>query len=354
MRPRFATGLVVGKFCPLHRGHQHLIDAALDRCERLLVVSYTKPEFPGCEPEQRERWLHALYGGNPRVAATVLDDTRLETLCRARGQPVRRLPHNDADGAVHREFTAWLCLHLFQRDVDAVFTSEDYGDALAAEMSRYARRYLDRATPVAHVAVDPARQAVSISGTALRAAPHLHWRHLAAAVAETLVERVVVLGGESSGKTTLAQDLAQALGTAWVPEYGRELWEERKGRFAFEDLLQIAQIQVEREQHALRGARRWLVCDTSPLTTLFYSRHLFGRAELALEGLARREYAQVLLCAPDFAFVQDGTRQDAAFRQRQHHWYVDALERHGIGYRVVEGTPQVRLRSALEWLGAEC
>ena len=72
-------------------------------------------------------------------------------------------------------------------------------------------------------------------------------------------------------------------------------------------------------------ARRWLVCDTSPLTTLFYSQELFGSADPELVALAERHYDRVLLCKPDFEFVQDGTRRDTAFREHGHRWYQAEL-----------------------------
>ena len=67
---RFGTGLVVGKFCPLHHGHQRLLDQAQLQCSELVVISYTKPEFAGCEPDRRDRWLASLY---PNAVRLVLD-----------------------------------------------------------------------------------------------------------------------------------------------------------------------------------------------------------------------------------------------------------------------------------------
>jgi nicotinamide riboside kinase len=122
-----------------------------------------------------------------------------------------------------------------------------------------------------------------------------------------------------------------------VAEYGRELWEARGGRLAFADLLQIAETQIAREQVAARAANRFLFCDTSPLTTLFYSRHLFGRVDPLLAALAERDYAAHVLCAPDFPFRQDGTRQDAAFRTAQHDWYRRELAGRGIGWIEAQG-----------------
>ena len=58
---RVARGLVVGKFCPLHLGHEHLIEFAATRCTQLLVIGWSQPGFPGYSAERRERWLRARF-----------------------------------------------------------------------------------------------------------------------------------------------------------------------------------------------------------------------------------------------------------------------------------------------------
>lgn len=348
MSGRFARGLVVGKFCPLHRGHELLIRHALERCDLVTLVSYTKPEFPGCGPAARERWLARAF---PAADRLVVDDTLLAAACAERGLPARSVPHNDASAAEHRAFVAWLLLALRGETVDAVFTSEDYGDGFAAVLTDVFRG-AGHAGVVRHVCVDPARTQVPVSGSALRADVHGLRDHLAPHVYASFVERACFLGGESTGKTTLAAELAARLGTAWVPEYGRELWERKDGALVFEDMLPIGLTQCAREDALAGRARRWLLCDTSPLTTLLYSRFMFGRADPRLEELAERRYDHLLLCAPDFAFVPDGTRQDEAFRGRQHEWYLRELERRGLTFHLVEGGPRRRVEQVLEVLGA--
>ncbi len=152
-----------------------------------------------------------------------------------------------------------------------------------------------------------------------------------------------LLGGESSGKSTLAEALAGHFETLHVAEYGRGLWESKHGALTYEDMLHIAETQVAAEEEALLRAKRFLFCDTSPLTTLFYSSHLFQRADPKLAQLARRSYDLVVLCGTDFAFVQDGTRQDITFRERQHTWYVAELARRGIPFLLVSGTIEDRM-----------
>ena len=327
---RFARGLVVGKFCPLHRGHMLVIDAALAACDEVFVISYTKPEFPGCGRAVREGWLHALY---PQVRALVLEDG-----------PGVSLPDNDAPEAQQRDFVGWVCTALFGCAVDAVFTSEDYGDGFAAALSACFGR------AVQHVCVDKARSLVPISGTAIRSDPHASRAFLAPVVYASFVRRVAVLGGESSGKTTLARALAERLGTSCAPEYGRERWVEKAGVLDYDDMLHIGQVQVAREEALAPKANRVLLCDTTPLTTLGYSMTMFGRADPALEQLAERAYDTILLCAPDFPFVQDGTRRDTEFRSMQHKMYRDVLDRKQIAYAMLAGPLEQRLQHALTLL----
>jgi HTH-type transcriptional repressor of NAD biosynthesis genes len=330
-------GLVVGKFCPLHRGHMLLIDAALAACDDVTVISYTKPAFDGCGRAVREAWLRALY---PGVRVLFVDDA-------TEGMDAwGSVPHNDDPAETHRAFCGWLCRALLGIAVDAVFTSEDYGDGFARALTAYF------SATVTHVSVDQARRAVPISGTAIRRDPHAHRAYLHPRVYADFVGRVCILGGESSGKTTLAQALATHLGTAWVPEYGRTLWEERGGALVHGDMRAIAAQQLAQEAMRAQDAQRWLVCDTSPLVTRFYSDALFGQVDPALEAMSHQPYAATFVCAPEFAFVQDGTRVDAAFRRRQHDWYCAELQRRGIAFTLLHGAVEARVAQAASVLAA--
>lgn len=312
-----------------------MIRQALEACDEVVILSYSNPEFPGCEAARRESWLAALF---PETRRLVVD---AEWNVAGRGM----VPPNDADDATHRRFCGFLCREILGVTVDAVFTSEAYGNGFAAELTRYFRDASPAVPSVQHVAVDPEREIAPVSGTILRRNIHDGREWLSPVVYASFIQRVCLLGGESSGKTTLAQALASEYRTVWVPEYGRELWEQKNGELAYSDMLKIALVQIDREQSAALGANRFLFCDTSPLTTLFYSRHLFGHADPELERLADRAYDLTALCAPDFPFVQDGTRQPEAFRNAQHAWYIEELERRRIPYALLSGSIDDRIRA---------
>ena len=160
----FRCGLVVGKFCPLHRGHETVIERALSTCDEVLIINYTQPEFEHCDRATRERWLTQ---GFPNATTLVIDNA---------------LPHNDAPDDDHRLFVAWLCRFILGKTVDAVFTSETYGDGFAQVLTAQFQQVAPSAPPVQHVCVDLDRSAVPISGTRVRLSPHENRQFLSPAV----------------------------------------------------------------------------------------------------------------------------------------------------------------------------
>jgi NadR type nicotinamide-nucleotide adenylyltransferase len=167
------------------------------------------------------------------------------------------------------------------------------------------------------------------------------------------VRRLALLGGESTGKTTLARALAAQLHTAWVPEYGRQRWEELRVTLSVDELVAVARRQVEWEDAAAANTIEpgaWLICDTTPLTTLQYCLHDHGQAPAELQEMARRRYDAVVLCGADFAFMQDGCRRDDGFRQAQQDWTLAQLGAMGVTPQQARGSVEQRLAQVLAWL----
>ena len=159
------------------------------------------------------------------------------------------------------------------------------------------------------------------------------------------VNKIAILGAESSGKSVLAEALAKQYQTVWVPEYLREFVEVNQRVPREEDQLMIARTQIAHEQQLLPQARQWLFCDTSPLMTVIYSKHYFPGIDPELIMLAEQhDYDFTIVTAPDFPWTPDGLqRESPAVRQRVHEQLLEILEQREIPHLVVEGNLEQRL-----------
>lgn len=157
------------------------------------------------------------------------------------------------------------------------------------------------------------------------------------------VARIAVVGGESTGKSTLVEALGKRYSEPCVAEYGRTLWEAQGGHTDYDDLRVIGRRHIAYEDAAMTIARHCVFIDTTPLTTLWYSIDGFGRADPDLVESSWRPYDLTLVCAPDFAFVQDGSRSSEDFRLRHDRWIRAILRSRGADYVDVRGTVAERL-----------
>jgi NadR type nicotinamide-nucleotide adenylyltransferase len=162
------------------------------------------------------------------------------------------------------------------------------------------------------------------------------------------VQRIAILGAESTGKSTLAPALAARYGTLWVPEYLREFVDTHQRVPFEEDQLGIARTQRTREDAmaGLPAARRYLFCDTTPLMTAVYSRIYWGRVPPALLALeAAHDYAVTLVAGLDLPWVPDGLmRESEEVRQWVHACLLAVLRERGIPFTLLEGGLPQRLR----------
>ena len=157
------------------------------------------------------------------------------------------------------------------------------------------------------------------------------------------VARIAVVGGESTGKSTLVAALGARYGEPCVAEYGRTLWEERRGQLVYDDLRAIGVRHVADEDEATARATRCTFIDTTPLTTLWYSLDGYASADPELVCLSWRRYDLTLVCAPDFPFVQDGSRSSEDFRLRHDRWIRSILRARGVDYIDVRGSIEARI-----------
>jgi nicotinamide riboside kinase len=172
-----------------------------------------------------------------------------------------------------------------------------------------------------------------------------------------VVEKVVFVGAESTGKSTLAEYLAREFDTVFVPEIGRFVWEEKKGRLDVGDYVDIAVKHRAAEAEAAARAKRYLFVDTSALTTLLLG-YCFGHIQDAPDELLRyaddckQRYAHHFVCADDIPFEQDGVRESEDWRTRIQQLVLEDLQARGIAYTVVRGTVEERAEQVRSVLAA--
>lgn len=262
------TGLVLGKFLPPHAGHLALVAAARAAVDELtvLVCSIEREPIPGF---LRHAWMEELC---PDARVLHVDE---------------ELPQQPAESPDF--WPLWLAaIGARAPRVDVVFTSEDYGDELAARLG------------ARHVCVDRARARVPISGTAVRRDPLGSWRFLPPPVRAHFARRVAVVGPRSTGKTTLCATLAERYRTAWVADFARAHLAVTGAPLAPEDLAAIARGRIAAEERLARACDRVLFCDGDLTTTVLDAEHDLGDAPGWLRVAAMQQrHALTLLCLPD-------------------------------------------------------
>lgn len=312
---------------PLHRGHQLLIDTALSQVDDLTILVYDSDppgNYPPMPLPKRLAWLRALY---PDIEAVL-----------AVNDPHKHDPDRD-DPKYAREYANELA---FLGQFDVVFTSEtgyeDFARSLGAR----------------HELVDTARELIPISGTQIRENVYEHRGWMDPLVYSSLIQKVVFVGTESTGKSTLARRMAEEYGTLWTHEFGRELWVKQDGG-SFVDHVMMAERQYRREQAALRHSRDFLFCDTNPWTTLQWSLWAYGTADARLHELVDRtigEYVWVLL-RNDFPWADDGIREmrDGKAADFQARLRADMVRRQ-IGFYEIGGSLDRRVDAVARLLGS--
>lgn len=303
---------MLGKFYPLHAGHSSLIRTALSRSERVTV------QLLGASQESiplavREAWLREEHPTARIVSA--LDDAEV-----------------DFDSADAWDEHMVPIRALLDAPVDAVFSSDPYGAELARRLG------------AEWVQVDPGRRHTPVSGTAIRADVPGHWWALAPVVRAWLTPRVVVLGAESTGSTTLAEALATRYDTEVVPEYGREHSETRVGGLVTpwrsDEFDLIVDRQIGWENQALRRVPRpLLICDTDVLaTTIWHERYVGPTPAGLLARAAAHSPALYLLTGDEIPFVQDGLRDGEHLRHAMQQRFRDTLAAQPVPWLEVTGS----------------
>ena len=169
-----------------------------------------------------------------------------------------------------------------------------------------------------------------------------------------LPKKIVVTGPESTGKSTLCEQLATNYKTLWVPEYAREYLMKLGRPYTYEDLLTIAKGQLEQEDRIIASSNAPLVfIDTDMYVMKVWCEFVFGKCHsFILEEIVKRKYDAYLLCNTDLPWIADELREypDLESRELLYHMYKDLMINQSTPWIDISGDYNERLRKAISFI----
>jgi len=312
-------GLTLGKFAPLHKGHQLVIETALSEVDELIVVIYDCPETTNVPLYIRSSWIKKIY---PQVQVIEAWDGPTEI----GNTPKIKKKHED-----------YIINQLKIQEITHFYSSEFYGE------------HMSLALGAVNCIVDEQRQTIPISGTKIRSNPFSLREYLHPLVYRDLITNVVFLGAPSTGKTTISSLLAQEYNTVWMPEHGREYWEKHQvnRRLSLEQLVEIAEGHLEREEALLYQANEYLFTDTNAITTYMFSLYYHNQVEHQLRKLANQaisRYDLVFVCDLDIPYDDTWDRSGDTNRQIFQKQIISDLIIRKVPFFLLQGKIETRVR----------
>ena len=318
-------GFVFGKFLPFHNGHEAMIQFALQHCDALTVlICASNKEL--IDDGTRLNWVKETFKLDDRVVVKIFayDESEL------------------TNSSVSSREISKQWASIFEEivpDHTLLVTSEPYGEYVAEYMN------------ITHIPFDYERIRFNISSSSINSDLKKNWNYLPGAVKRYFAKKVVILGTESTGKTTLASGLAAYFNATLVSEAGRELIEDSND-FSIDDLYKVAKHHASSIHKSTVEGSLLLIIDTDIHITQSYARYFFHQ-QLELDQFVYEQNKAdlYLYLNNDVPFVQDGTRLDEAERNKLDLSHRATLNNYGVSYKEIIGDWNSRFKQAVELVG---
>ena len=315
------TGLVVGKFMPLHVGHIGLVEFAAARCDKLYVAVCTR-DFEPIPGTARYAWALETFMSLKNVEVMHIE------------APLPDAPYpSESVSRAWAEYFKLLNSNGRIDKINTVFSSEDYGVFFAKHLE------------AEHVMYDNQRVERKISATMIREKPISNWDSIAPCARSYFSKKICIYGSESTGKSTLVKNLASEYATSFVHETACDLFPDR--HCTYEDLERVATLHFGTVSRKLMESNKVLFVDTDLIVTQVYSQQYFGKVPESTKVYQRKEsYDGYLFCDIDVPWVDENFRDLGHMRQFMRDWFLSELMSRGITPFFVCGDWENRMRMA--------
>lgn len=175
-----------------------------------------------------------------------------------------------------------------------------------------------------------------------------------------MLRKIVVIGPESTGKSTLCKQLAQHYNTVWCPEFAREYLLTNGTNYSYDDLLTIAKGQLILENEysqkmnspsfPLTTSHSPFFIDTDMYVMKVWCEFVFDKCHrFILDQIVERKYDLYLLCNTDLPWVKDELREypDLESRHKLYNIYKDIMINQSVPWVDISGTYEERLQKAI-------
>lgn len=313
---------VFGKFLPFHKGHEAMINFALNKCDFLtvLVCCSEKENIPDTI---RSSWIDKAFENEKKVEVRTFNYLESE------------LPNTSETSESVSKIWADIFKKLFP-DYSLLITSEEYGNFVAYFMN------------IQHIAFDIPKKHFPVSATAVRKDVFANWKYLPDSVKPDFAIKIVILGTESTGKTTLTEKLAKHFNCSLVLEAAREII-ANSNNFSFDDLYLVATEHSKRIDKIILADNPLVIIDTDIHTTKSYSRFTFEKELEISADIYNSNRANIYLYLNnDVEYLQDGTRLSEAERNLLDLSHRQVLTDHNIDIIEIKGDWNERFEKAVE------
>ena len=307
------VGFVIGKFMPLHIGHEFLINFAKKYVDELHVIVDCL-EGQTIDVKTRVEWIKETI---PNIIVHGLTENS---------------PQQPEDHPDFWNYWKNTIIDTIGKKPDVMVASMDYGNKLSEVIG------------CEFISVDTGRESFDISATRIRDDMNNYWHMISNVAGAHYISRFCIVGAESTGKSTLTKKLHKNFDSYPVVEFAKNYVINKKSPLVFEDMYNIALGQRNSEDVIALYAWNPLICDTDVLTTITWSQLLFGKVDERLYDLMHNEkYKHTFVMDIDTEWVEDAHRHvidDAdkiEVRKLFNDMLIKNLEKFNRKYTVVSG-----------------